>query len=164
MHETLNISHSVQWPLSRKTDACWEENPMPEDRASIPDNWLCISDWQITHQLLFGQREKRESKRERERWRIGRGMWKVHTFQSSWKNTKQPDPLLDVRECQCLYYNKNRLSHNCPHHNTYTHIHRACAQSIIVHYSSSMTTVSQGRCEYTSNSATCFCQNASIFS
>lgn len=33
---------------------------MPEERASIPDNWLCISDWQITQQLLFGQREKRE--------------------------------------------------------------------------------------------------------
>lgn len=91
-------------------------------------------------------------------------MWQVHTFQSSWKNTKHPDPMLDVREHQCLYYNKNRLSYNCPHHNTYTHIHRACAQGIIVHYSSSMTTASQGRCEYTSNSATRFCQNASIFS
>lgn len=33
---------------------------MPGERASIPDNWLCISDWQITHRLVFEQRGETE--------------------------------------------------------------------------------------------------------
>ena len=100
--------------------------PRQRKRASIPDNWLCISDWQFTHQLFYGQRGKKE-----------RGMWQVHTFHCSWKNTKHCDSMLDVREGQCLYWNKNRRSHNSPHQNTYTHIHTGCTQRIIVCGSSS---------------------------
>lgn len=118
MHGASDISHSEGWPLSHREKACWErKSPMPEERACIPDNWLCISDWQITHRLVFGQSA------ERARERKGRGMWQVHTFHSSWKNTKHCDPMFDVAERQCLYWNKNRLSHNRPHQNTYTHIH-----------------------------------------
>lgn len=74
---------------------------------------------------------------ERKEREGGRGMWQVHTFHSSWKNTKHYDPMLDVREGQCLYWNKNRLSHNCPHQKIYTHIHGGSTQRIIVRDSSS---------------------------
>lgn len=109
--------------------------------------------WLANHPPVSIWPERREREREK-----GRGMWQVHTFHSSWKNTKHYDPMLDVRESQCLYWNTNRLSHNCPHQNTYTHIHRGCTQSIIVLDSSSLTWVSQGQSEYSSNSATCFRQ------
>lgn len=67
MHGASDISHSVGWPLSHRGKACWErKSPMPKERACIPDNWLCISDWQITHRLVFGQSAESEGeKRER---------------------------------------------------------------------------------------------------
>lgn len=67
MHGASDISHSERWPLSHRENACWErKSPMPKERACIPDNWLCISDWQITHRLVFGQCVESEGeKRER---------------------------------------------------------------------------------------------------
>lgn len=59
---------SVSGNLCLKRDACWEGSPMPEESASIRDNWLCISDWQITHQLVFGQKENRKGRRGEEPW------------------------------------------------------------------------------------------------
>lgn len=106
--------------------------------------------WQFTHQLVFGHRKKK---------RAGRGMWQVHTFHFSRKNTKHYNPTIDVRESHCLYRNKNRLSHNCPHQNTYTHIHTAADRVLLF-----LTSVSQGQSEYSSNCATCICQKPSIFS
>lgn len=147
MHGKSDISPFGEWwPLSRRErerDACWEGSPMPEERASIPDNWLCISDWQITHQLVFGQREKSEQGE--------RGMWQVHTFHSSWKNTKHYDPMLDVRESRCLYWNTNRLSHNCPHTPTFT---EAANRVLLFLTPALLTSVSQGQSEYSSISYT----------
>lgn len=81
---------------------------MPEESASIPDNWLCISDWQITHQLVFG-RGKKKTERKCSRF----------TFHCTWKNTRHDNPV----RCQSktsVYTETKTDSHTTVHTKTHT--------------------------------------------
>lgn len=72
--------------------------------------------------------------------------------------------MLDVRESQCLYWNKNRLSHNCPHQNIHPHSWRLHTE----YYCSwlQLFRLQSLRAEVSTQvtPATCFCQNVSILS
>lgn len=48
------------WSLSGGRETFPENVPMPEEKACIPDNWFCISDWQFSHQLANGGEERTE--------------------------------------------------------------------------------------------------------
>lgn len=85
-----------------------------QEGARIPGDWLCISDWQINHQLVFGQREHREGERH---------VAGSHMFHSSWRNTKHYDHMVNVGESQYLYWHKNTLKttvHTKTHTPTFT--------------------------------------------
>ena len=123
MHGTSDI-FPLRWAVTsvsrRKGCMLGRQSPTPEERASIPDNWLCISDWQITHQLVFGQREESE---QGERHVAGSHIpFLLEKYKALWPHVRcQRKPLFILKHKQTL----TQVS-------TYTHIHGGCKQSIIV--------------------------------
>lgn len=91
----MNISHTPQWGVTSVSewDACWEGSPMPGASASIPDNWLCISDLANHPPVRI--------------WEEACGR-----FPHSIPLGKLQSPVTPryMSDSQCLYWNKNTLS------------------------------------------------------
>lgn len=157
MRGTSDIPHTERWPLSHREREmhAGKNAPCQRKKASIPDNWLCISDWQITHQLVFGQGGKRG--REKRREACGRFTHSIPLGKI--QSTMTP---CSMSEKASVYTETKTDSHTTVHTKTHTPTFMEAAHRALLCLTPALlTSVSQGQSEY---SVTCSCQNASIFS